>query len=384
MTLRLLLLASVLPLAASAQSPVPDGESPERIASGLQFTEGPLWLDGGLLFSDIPANTVYRWTEDLGVQVFLSPSEKSNGLALDDDGSLLLAQHQAQRIARFSEDGTEAEVVAEYDGKSFNSPNDLAVHPDGSIYFTDPTWGLEGRQSELGFTGVYRLAPDGTLTLLADDLNQPNGVVFSPDLATLYVTTSNARTVVAYDLADGAISNKRTFATLTGGTPQDAADGMAIDEQGRLYVAGPRGVWIFAADGTTLDVVDVPGQTTNVTFGPDRVLYITSGPGVYRLQLLRATDAEDVPDGFGLRIDSVHPNPSAQSASVVVSTDAPRRVTVALADALGRTVRTLDLGARAAGEHRTEVVLDGLAAGIYTVRVSDGERTATRSLTVVR
>ena len=386
MTLRLLLLASVLPLAASAQSPVPDGESPERIASGLQFTEGPLWFGGGLLFSDIPANTVYRWDPATGAaEPFLDPSQNSNGLALDADGALLLAQHGAQRVARL-DDGTETALAETYDGKTFNSPNDLAVHPDGSIYFSDPTWGLEGRPSQLGFTGLYRLTPAGTVELLADDLHQPNGVAFSPDLATLYVTTSDERTVVAYDLADGALSNGRVFATLTGGTARDAADGMEVDAQGRLYVAGPRGVWILAPDGTVLDVVDVPDQTTNVAFGPDDILYITSGPGVYRLALAAGTTAGEAgPASAVLAIASVAPNPTARRATVALTVDrAQATATLEVVDALGRVVRRLDLGPLAAGAHRAEVDLGGLAAGAYTVRLTAGAARASRSLTVVR
>lgn len=374
----LLALAALLPLAAAAQSPVPDGATPQRIAGGFQFTEGPVWYDGGLLFSDIPGDTVYRWTEGGSVEVFLRPSQKSNGLALDAEGRLLLAQHQAQRLARLGDDGVEVSVADTYDGNTFNSPNDLAVHPDGSIYFTDPTWGLEGRPSALGFTGLYRLGPDGTVSLLADDLHQPNGVAFSPDLATLYVTTSDERTVVAYDLADGAVSNGRVFARLTGGMARDAADGMAIDEQGRLYVAGPRGIWVFAPDGTTLDVVDVPGQTTNVTFGPDTTLYITSGPSVYRLALAGATSAEGRADVGGLRVASVYPNPSSGKATVVLTSGEPRRLTLTLTDVLGRTVLTLDLGVRERGEHPVEVNLDGLASGRYVVRVSDGRVDASR------
>ena len=382
MRYRLLVLAAVLPFAASAQSPFPDGAAPEQIAGGFQFTEGPVWADGSLLFSDIPASTVYRWTEGSDVEVFLRPSQKSNGLTLDAEGRLLLAQHEAQRLARLGSDGAQDVLADTYDGQTFNSPNDLAVHPDGSIYFTDPTWGLEGRPSSLGFTGLYRLATDGTVTLLADDLNQPNGVAFSPDLATLYVTTSNERTVVAYDLADGAVTNGRVFATLTGGTPRDAADGMAVDDQGRLYVAGPRGVWAFAPDGTTLDVVDVPGQTTNVTFGPDRTLYITSGPGVYRLALADAVSVADGADAEGLRVTSVYPNPAGETATLVLSLDGPRSLTLTVTDVLGRTVRTADLGARAAGTHSVEVRIGGLAPGRYLARVSDARGGASRALIV--
>ena len=373
-----------LPLAAAAQSPIPDGAEPERIANGFQFTEGPLWVDDGLLFSDIPANTVYRWTPDGGVEVAIQPSQKSNGLALDTDGVLLLAQHGARRVARRESDGSETALATAYEGDALNSPNDIAVHPDGSIYFTDPTWGLEGRPAELDFTGVYRLAPDGTLTLLTAELHQPNGIAFSPDLSTLYVTTSDQRTVEAYDLVDGEISNRRQFARLTGGTPSDAADGLVVDAQGRLYVTGPRGLWVFAPDGTTLDVIDVPDQTTNVTFGPDSTLYITSGPGVYRLMLERSTSSADSPVGLGLRIESVQPNPSTGSATLGITVATARTMTVTVVDMLGRTVRALDLGTPPIGEHSVEIDLNDLPTGRYAVRVDDGNATASRVLTIVR
>ncbi|PAP75810.1 SMP-30/gluconolactonase/LRE family protein [Rubrivirga marina] len=385
MPLRLVALVLVFTIAASAQSPVAPGAEPERIASGFQFTEGPVWFEGTLLFSDIPANRVYRWDPESGqTETFLSPSQKSNGLALDADGNLLLAQHAAQRVARLDGD-VETALAEAYEGDAFNSPNDLTLHPDGSIYFSDPTWGLEGRPSETGFTGVYRLDPDGTVDLLADDLHQPNGVAFSPDLATFYVSTSDERTVVAYDHADGALSNGRVFATLTGGTPFDAADGMEVDGQGRLYVAGPRGVWIFAPDGTVLDVVDVPDQTTNVAFGPDDTLYITSGPGVYRLSLVAGTTAGEAgPVRLGLTIETVAPNPSRGLTAVTIRLDRARAVGMDVVDALGRTVRTLDLGPLAAGEHRAEVDLGGLAPGVYTVRLEAGGQRVTRAVTVAR
>ena len=385
---RLLALLALLPLAVSAQSPIPDGTELELIANGFQFTEGPLWVDGGILFSDIPANTIYRWSPGGGVEVFRSPSQKSNGLVLDGEGRLLIAQHGARRVARL-EDGTEVALATAYDGKALNSPNDLAVHPDGSIYFTDPTWGLEGRPAELGFTGVYRLDTEGDIHLLASDLNQPNGIAFSPDLATLYVTTSNERTVVAYDLADGEVSNGRVFARLTGGAPNDAADGMVVGTDGTLFVAGPSGpsesgVVVFAPDGTRLDAVAVPGQTTNVTFGDDdgRALYITSGPGVYRLRLGDAVATEPSPEA-GFRIEAVAPNPSAETATVVVHLDKPRTTTLAVLDALGREVHTVRLGG-AAGEHRVEVDVRDLTAGVYVVRLGDGAEAITRALTVAR
>ena len=153
---------------AAAQSPVPPGATVERIATGFQFVEGPLWRDGvGLLFSDIPANTVYRWTQDSGATVYLKPSSNSNGLALDLQGQLLLAQTGTRRIARLENDGTQTTLASTYDGKKLNSPNDLAVKSDGAIFFTDPPFNIPaGEKAELTFSGIYRISPSGDLQLL--------------------------------------------------------------------------------------------------------------------------------------------------------------------------------------------------------------------------
>jgi gluconolactonase len=289
LALPLLLLAMLVPLRfALGQSPVPEGAEVERIADGFQFVEGPVWYDGGLLFSDIPANRVYRWTEGGGVEVFREPSGHSNGLALDAEGRLLLAQHGPRRVARIEDDDSETELAGEYAGMRLNSPNDLTLHSDGSIYFTDPTWGWQSNQSdgppELGFMGVFRIDPEGELHLAVDSLFYPNGIVFSPDESTLYVSTSHQRTVVAFDVDDHTLSGGRVFASLQG---NDAADGMKVDAEGRLYVTGPGGVWIYAPDGTLLDRIDVPGQTTNLAWGDadGGTLYITSGTGLYRIRL---------------------------------------------------------------------------------------------------
>jgi gluconolactonase len=317
--LALLLLAAVLPLRdVIAQSPVPEGAEVERIADGFQFVEGPVWYDGGLLFSDIPANRVYRWTEEGGIEVFREPSGHSNGLALDDEGRLLLAQHGPRRVARIEDDDSETVLAGEYDGMRLNSPNDLTVHSDGSVYFTDPTWGWQSNQSDgppvLGFMGVFRIDLEGGVHLMVDSLFYPNGIVFSPDESTLYVSTSHQRTVVAYDVDDHTLSGGRVVASLQG---NDAADGMKVDSEGLLYVTGPGGVWIFSPDGTLLDRIDVPGQTTNLAWGDadGGTLYITSGTGVYRIRLRGAATgmSPDPGAGSGHLLQPVYPNPSSES-----------------------------------------------------------------------
>lgn len=281
LTIVMLLLAAS-PRQSSGQSPVPEGAEVERIAEGFRFLEGPVWFDGALLFSDIPANTIYRWTPDEGVVPFLTPSGNSNGLAVDRDGVLLVAQHGDRQIGRL-QDGRVTAVASEYDGHRLNSPNDLYVHPDGSIYFTDPPYGIQEDEAELDFAGVYRIDPDGQLHVLEREIPRPNGIVMSPDGRTLYVSTSDQRTVVAYDLDDHTLSNRRVLAEFDGG---GATDGMKVDPAGRLYVTAPGGVHILSPDGSVVDVVEVPEATTNLAWAGDgRTLFITAGTSLYRIEL---------------------------------------------------------------------------------------------------
>jgi gluconolactonase len=289
LALSLLLLAMLVPLPFCNRSVAgPEGAEVERIAEGFQFVEGPVWYDGGLLFSDIPANRVYRWTEGGGVEVFREPS----GIATDSPSTTKVASSSRStgRVVWHASRTMTAKrnSPGSMPAMRLNSPNDLTLHSDGSIYFTDPTWGWQSNQSdgppELGFMGVFRIDPDGELHLVVDSLFYPNGIVFSPDESTLYVSTSHQRTVVAFDVDDHTLSGGRVFASLQG---NDAADGMKVDAEGRLYVTGPGGVWIYAPDGTLLDRIDVPGQTTNLAWGDadGGTLYITSGTGLYRIRL---------------------------------------------------------------------------------------------------
>jgi gluconolactonase len=281
----LLLVAGLDPERAAAQaSPVPADARVEQVAGGFEFTEGPVWYEGRLLFSDIPANTVYTWQEGGEARVFLEPSGRANGLAVDNQGRLLLAQHDGQ-VGRLTAEGDVQSLVSTYDGKRLNSPNDLDVAAGGAIYFTDPPYGVSEAERALDFSGVYRLAPDGALMLLHDAMPRPNGIVLSPDGATLYVSDSQETIVQAFDVAaDGSITNGRRFATPQADA-EGTTDGMAIDADGHLYTTGPGGVWVYAPDGTLLDRIAVPESATNVAFGgPDgSTLYITAPPNVYRV-----------------------------------------------------------------------------------------------------
>ena len=272
-------------------SPVPEGAEVEEVVTGFRFTEGPHWHpDGFLVFSDIPAGTIYRWMPDSAeADVYRRPSGNSNGIAEDLDGRLLLAQHGWRRIARVDSLGRETALATTYEGQRLNSPNDLAVRSDGTIYFTDPPYGIEEGEEELGFYGVYRIDPSGdSLLVLADSsFVRPNGVAFSPDERVLYVADSQERLVRAFDVAeDGTLSNRRLFVSVAD-SMRGSADGMEVDEEGNLYTTGAGGVWVVAPDGTVLDRIAVPQSATNVAWGGEdyRTLYITAGSSVYAIDL---------------------------------------------------------------------------------------------------
>lgn len=271
---------------APSSSPVPEEASVELVGENFEFTEGPYWYEGRLIFSDIPANTIYQWTPEEGTSVFLEASGHSNGLRTDNQGRLLLAQHDGQ-IGRLTQNGEVEPLVEEYEGKRLNSPNDLDVASDGSIYFTDPPYGVDEEERELDFSGVYRFSSDSTLTLLTDEFSRPNGICLSPDESRLYVNDSEETFIQVFDVADdGSITNGRRFATPEA-DEEGSTDGMKVDADGNLYTTGPGGVWIYSPEGELLDRISVPEPPTNLAFGgPDKqTLYITARPNVYRVSV---------------------------------------------------------------------------------------------------
>ena len=295
---------SILRVDPSVDALIPTDARIEKLADGFVFIEGPVWLRGEsrLLFSDVRGNTIYQWTEADGASPFIDPvfegdatgkrSISSNGLTLDADGRLVICEHGNRRISRVEPDGSRSVVVEQYDGSQLNSPNDAVYGSDGSLYFTDPPYGLEGLEAspmrELDFNGVYRLRPEGELELLVRDQSRPNGIALSPDETTLYVANSDAEHKVwmAYDLdADGA-SNARVFYDVNDQTADGATDGMKVDMAGNIFATGPGGVWIFAPDGTHLGTILMPEVTANVGWGDDgRTLYLTASTGLYRIEL---------------------------------------------------------------------------------------------------
>lgn len=276
--------------AQTLQDLVEAGE-PERIATNLQFTEGPVWHpDGYLLFSDIPANRIYRWEPGKGLTVLREPSGNSNGLTLDREGRLIACEHGNRRVSRTEADGRVVSLAERYQGKRLNSPNDVVVRSDGSIYFTDPPYGVQPEQRELDFQGVYRLAPDGTLTLLVGDFERPNGLCFSPDEKVLYIADTARRHVRAFEvLPDGSLGKGRIFADVSTAPPSlvGGPDGMKVDEEGNLYVTNTDGVWVISPEGKHLGTIITPERPANCAFGDAdrRSLYITARTSVYRVRV---------------------------------------------------------------------------------------------------
>ena len=277
--------ASAQPSSAQT-SPVPRGATVELVDAGFEFTEGPVWYRGALLFSDVTANTVYRWTPDGKTTAFIKPSGHANGLAVDTSGHLLLAQHEGT-VGRW--DGRAiTTLVRSYGGKRLNSPNDLAVASNGTIYFTDPPYGVDREARELSFSGVYRLSPNGDLTLLTKALSRPNGIGLSPNDSTLYVNDSERTLVWAYDIADnGGIENRHRFAAPRDDGAEGTTDGLEVDANGNVYTTGPGGIWVYGPNGTQRARIAVPKPPTNLAFGgADRtVLFITARPHVYRVSV---------------------------------------------------------------------------------------------------
>jgi gluconolactonase len=276
----------------------------EQLAEGFNFIEGPVWIGGEsrLLFSDVRENQIFQWTEADGASTFIDPvfegdptgkrSVSSNGLTLDAAGRLIICEHGNRRISRLEADGTRSIVVEAFEGRQLNSPNDAVYASDGSLYFTDPPYGLEGLEEspmrELDFNGIYRMSPDGELELLVRDQTRPNGIALSPDETTLYVANSDAENKVwmAYDIDENGASNGRVFHDVNDQTAPGAADGMKVDLAGNLFATGPGGVWIFAPDGTHLGTIAIGEVTANVGWGDDgRTLYMTASTGLYRIRL---------------------------------------------------------------------------------------------------
>jgi gluconolactonase len=270
---------------------IPQEAPIERIAGGFGFTEGPVWRGDHLLFSDIPRNRIVRWRElpeGPEVTTFRHPSGNSNGLTLDRQGRLIACEHGNRRVSRTEPDGSVVSLAERYEGRRLNSPNDVVVRADGGVYFTDPPYGLrnltEGK--ELPFQGVYRIEPDGRLTLLVNDFERPNGLAFSPDETVLYIDDSARRHIRAFDVRpDGTLANGRIFFEMQ--SPDSGSpDGMKVDVHGNVFCTGPGGTWVITPAGRLLGRIITPEQPANLAWGgPDwSTLFITARTSVYRVR----------------------------------------------------------------------------------------------------
>ncbi len=306
---------------------LPAGAQVEQVATGFKWTEGPVWVKAGgfLLFAEIPSNSILKWTPGGQVTTFMHPSgyegstpyggpePGSNGMTLDARGRLTVAGHARRSVWRLEQMDQQKEgrngaitVLADsYQGKRLNSPNDLVYKSDGSLYFTDPPYGLRTQsdqdpQKQLRVNGVYRLAgalqhaagapPDpAKLQLIVSDLPRPNGIAFSPDEKFLYVDNSEPKKIwMRYPVkADGTLGSGSLFCDATSDQAPGAPDGMKVDTRGNVYSAGPGGVWIFSPDGKHLGTIRMPDKVGNVAFGAAdaKTLYITASGSVYRVRV---------------------------------------------------------------------------------------------------
>jgi len=288
---------------------VPKDAAIEVLASGFEWAEGPVWVkkEGAVLFSDIPRNRVNRWKQGEGLSVYLEPAgftgpsaygneRGSNGLTLDRQGNLVSCEHGDRRVSRLTPGGGKRTVADNYKGKRFNSPNDVAVHSSGALYFTDPPYGLpkgfDDERRELGFCGVYRVTPDGAVTLLCDTMTRPNGICFSPDEKRLYVAQSDPEAPIwkVFNVkADGTLDEGKTFfdgTKLFKERKKGLPDGLKVDTQGNVFATGPGGVLVLAADGTHLGTILTGQATANCGFGDDgKTLYMTADSHLCRIKL---------------------------------------------------------------------------------------------------
>jgi gluconolactonase len=274
----------------AVKSLFPKNATVERVATGFEFTEGPIWLaeENCLLFSDIPANKIFKLAPNSEIKVFREPSFNSNGLTRDKQGRLIACEHGTRRVTRTEKDGSITVLADKFQGKKLNSPNDIVVKSDGSIYFTDPPYGIKPEQQEQPIQGVYRLSPDGKeIIVVADDFDKPNGLAFSPDEKKLYIDDSERRHIRVFDVqADGKLANSCIFYNINGKKP-GLPDGMKVDVQGHIYCTGAGGLWVFDSEGNHLGTIITPEVPANCAWGDEDLqsLYITAGTSVYKVRV---------------------------------------------------------------------------------------------------
>jgi len=276
----------------------------ERLATGFEFTEGPLWHpEGYLLFVNNRRNLIYRLVPGGQPEVIREDSGSANGLTFDLQGRLIMCEGDNRQMTRMEPDGTITTIADRWEGKRLHRPNDLVRRSDGSIYFTNPGPRLDPADREIDFDGVHRIAPDGSVTAVVTDLEFPNGLAFSPDEGILYVANTRRdngcveekergevcthQYIRAYDVAgEGTLSNSRIFANMFS-AEDGVPDGMKVDTEGRVYCTGPEGVWVFEPNGNNLGIIRLPEIPANCAWGgPDyRTMYFTARSSIYSLRM---------------------------------------------------------------------------------------------------
>ncbi|HEX7859953.1 MAG TPA: SMP-30/gluconolactonase/LRE family protein [Verrucomicrobiae bacterium] len=266
---------------------VPETSKVEKLEGGFRFTEGPVWIregEGHLIFSDIPANELKKWSP-AGVTTFRNPSQNANGNTVDLEGRLISAEHSGRRVSRTLADGKVETVVDQFEGKKFNSPNDVVVKSDGTFWFTDPDYGLGQNKREIEGNWVYRVDPKTKkATAVIKDFDKPNGLCFSPDESKLYVADSGRpRHIRVFEVKGETVSEGKVFCTIDKGGP----DGIRADAAGRVYSSAGDGVHIFSTDGKLIGKILVPEAPANLCFGGKdfKTLYITARTGLYKIDL---------------------------------------------------------------------------------------------------
>lgn len=278
---------------AESKKIFPAGAKVERLATNLKFVEGPVWVYSGgyLVFSDIPANQLKRWDAKGGVTTFRDPSQNANGNTMDGQGRIVTAEHGGRRISRLEKGSSVATVVDSFEGKKLNSPNDVVVKADGTIWFTDPDYGLAGRPKEQPGNYVYRYDPKSKqLAAVVKDFDKPNGLCFSPDEKKLYVADSGKpRHIRVFDVAGGTVSDGKVFAAIDKGGP----DGIRCDSAGRVWSSSGDGAQVFAPDGHLIARILLPEAAANLAFGgkAGKTLYLTARTSLYSVET-NAVDAK--------------------------------------------------------------------------------------------
>ncbi|MBN1399088.1 MAG: SMP-30/gluconolactonase/LRE family protein [Bacteroidetes bacterium] len=397
--LQILLLAFIITVFSKftyAQSPVPAEAVLEKLETGFLQPEGPVWIDSlGLLFSDIKANKIYRWSPgDSSLTTYLAPSDSSNGLTLDLQGRLVLTQMAKRRVARQESDGTITPITSTYNEKKYNSPNDLVVKSDGSIFFTDPDFNTpKGQSKELNFKGVFRISPFGGVYALDSTSfpawpaqNEPNGICFSPDESKLYVNDSPLRKIYVWDVVnDSTIADRKLLFTIP---VNGYADGMKVDADGNIYCTGPLGVWIISPDGNCLDTIRMQENPSNCAWGDaDRKsLYITAGSSLYRIRLARTTEVKK--HGYlpvkTFELHNNYPNPFNPATTIEYHIKNNCRLKIKIFDVLGSEVATLIDGYQSSGMYAIKWDASGMPSGIYFCRMYSGEFIQTKKIALVK